>query len=168
MQLLAKAHSWLTIQLYFKGRKETRSIYNCIIWNQNLRNYSSEEPLSKESIFKEPKSHFGVSPFSWTYLNRLNPPCLVRIFVLSHVRSSSLSTTSSISPSKFFLTDILVKKLNIKFTLKYRNFWKHQVKTSGLTNVCSILTNILDFKWGFFHCFLIHRPAYFLFQYYKF
>lgn len=108
VQLLAKAHSWLTIQLHFKGREVNKSIYNCITLNQNLRDYSSEEPLSKESIFKEPRNHFGVSLFLCEHTWIEQNPQVKKESLLSPVGSFPLSTISSISPSKFFLTDILV------------------------------------------------------------
>lgn len=158
------SQSWRTIQLYFTERKKTgalttvlhaiknlgitllksHSLRNVFLRNQEV---TSESHLSYVNIFEEIKM-----PESSTNLSHLMWEVFLWVPSLLHRHFS--------------------KKLS-KFTLKYRNFWKHQVKTSGLTNVCNIcLTNVWPIFWTlnnvFFHSFLIHRPAYFLFQYYRF
>lgn len=119
MQLLAKVHSWWTVQLYFKEGKEARSIYNCIIWNKNFKTWLFLKNRSKKNIFKEPRSLFGVSSFLCEYILTHQTPqkSSKNLSVIIYKKFLFKHHQFHFFPSKTFFNR---HKLSLRFSLKYR------------------------------------------------
>lgn len=78
----------------------------------------SEEPLYKKCIFKEPRSQFGVSSFLREHILTNQKPQKSNLSVITYEKFFFAYHQFHLSPSKSYLTDILVHKLSLQFSIK--------------------------------------------------